>query len=301
MAIRNIWKVKTGSWILEAFDISLPKVVTSVYEGKGSPNSLDEITRIVAGKKHVEFGFSTFLKRLGSEGSLEPISDIILSAGFKLTQEDSDSDGTNDTFIYTPIDLTDSQTLPTFELMADTGYYIRIVDCVVKEMKISFKAGEPAIITFSFVGALDMESLTGTVTGNYDNKDIFKVSSLTLGSDVPQNFETFELTITNTVAERIDPSSENVITGFIITKRNIEASIDPELANLYNVEQVLTNFSMQAGTTDDKVIIKGNNVVVKERELGNRNDLITSPLKLVFLPSLIGANDSIEITFVKKL
>jgi len=300
MAIRNIVKIKSGSWIFEAFDVSLPKINTTVIEGKASPASLDEVTRIFAGKKSVEFSFSTYLKKLGSEGSLEPISDLIKATGFKLTEEDTDADSTNDTFIYTPADVSDAITTPDFEILIGDNYYMSILDCAVKSLKLSFKAGEPVIATFDLVGVFDSESMSGTITGNYDVKEPFKVSSLIVGSAVPQNFETFELTITNTLAERVDPTTDNIITGFIITKRTIEASIDPEFATLYNTEDVLNPFSIFAGTSNDSVKIEGSNVVVESRELGDRNGLVTSPLKLRFLPSSVGANDSITITFVKK-
>ena len=299
MAIRNIVKIKSGSWIFEAFDVSLPKINTTVIEGKASPASLDEVTRIFAGKKSVEFSFSTYLKKLGSEGSLEPISDLIKATGFKLTEEDTDADSTNDTFIYTPADVSDAITTPDFEILIGDNYYMSILDCAVKSLKLDFKAGEPVVATFDVVGVFGSESMSGSVTGNYDIKDPFVSKSLTLGSAVPSNFNAFELTIENTVAERVDPSSNNVITGFIITKRKIEASIDPELATLYNVEDILNPFTITAGSANDSVKIEGPNVVVTDRELGDREGLVTSPLKLKFLPSNPGSNDSITITFKK--
>ena len=299
MAVKNIVQIKSGSWIFEAFDVKLPKVNTAVIEGKGAPASLDEVTRVFGGKKSVEFSFSTYLKHLGTEGSLEPISDIIKAAGFTLAEQDTDNDSTNDTFIYTPAGISDVITVPDFEILIGDKYYIAVNDTAIKSMKLDFKAGEPVVATFDVVGVFGSESMSGSVTGNYDIKDPFVSKSLTLGSAVPSNFNAFELTIENTVAERVDPSSNNVITGFIITKRKIEASIDPELATLYNVEDILNPFTITAGSANDSVKIEGPNVVVTDRELGDREGLVTSPLKLKFLPSNPGSNDSISITFKK--
>ena len=298
MAIRDIWKIKIGTYIFEAFDIKRPHVIADTIDRAGNPAGLDKSVGLVVGKKHVEAGFTTYAKHLGSEGSLPTITDIIKAAGFKLTEQDSDNDGTNDTFIYTPAGLSDTQTFLDIEMQADTGYYAHIDNVVVKYLKITAKIGEPITVEIDFQGVLVSEDTTTQITGNYDTKDPFVAKSLTLGAGVPTSFENFSLEISNDIAERIDPTSADGITGYIITGQEITGSIDPE-ALIKNAGDQLSNFTIQAGSANDMFEVEGANVVVKDREFAERNGLLISNLPLAFYPSAAGQNDALTITFKK--
>ena len=298
MAIRDIWKVKVGSYIFEAFDIKRPHVIADTIERAGNPAGLDKSVGLVVGKKHVEFGFSTYLKHLGTEGSVPTITDLLKAAGFKLTEQDTDNDSINDTFVYAPVALSDAQVDVDVEMQADTGYHIAINDAVVKALKITAKIGEPITVEIDFQGVLLSEDTTTQITGNYDTKDPFVAKNLVLGSEVPTSFENFSLEISNDIAERIDPTSDNGITGFIITGQEITGSIDPE-ALIKSAGDQLSNFTIQAGSSTDMFKIEGVNVVIKDREFAERNGLLIVNLPLAFYPSAAGQNDALTITFKK--
>jgi len=299
MPIRDIWKIGIGSWIIEAFDIQRPKVVVDTIDRAGNPATLLQSTGIFAGKKRVQFGFSTYGKHLGSEGQNPVIADLLKAAGLTETKQDTDSDSTDDTFIYKTAAIGDASTFVDVKMMADTGYYIEINDAVVTQVRIIAKVGEPLIFAFTLVGTLVSEATSGTITGNYDTQDPFIVKEITLGSGVPQYFNAFELTIDNTVAERVDPSAAAGVLGHFITKQSIEGSIDPEFVIKHAAEE-LASFSILLGSTGDSIEIAGGKVLVKDMEPVEDNGLLRSNITLGFYDSASGANDALTITIVKK-
>lgn len=298
MPVRDIWKVKIGTYIFEVFDVKRPHKIVKTLERGGNPAGLDKSVGLTIGSTHVETGFKTYVKTLGTEGSYPTITDLIKASGFNLTTSDSDSDTIIDTFIYKPLSLSDTTTTLTIEMKVDNDYYIKITDAIVKSLKIDIKIGEPIVAEFDFVGVFSSEDTTTAITGDYDIKEPFISKSLTISSGVPDYFEAFSLEINNDVAERVSPSSTYGVQGYIITGQKITGSINPE-AILKSTGDVLTPFSIQVGSSTDYFKIEGAKVVITDRTFTERNGLLLVDLPLAFYPSAAGSNDALTLTFRK--
>ena len=244
----------------------------------------------VPGKRFAEVTFKTEVKGSGTAGTAyTPLGALLQGCG--MTETDGVSDVT-----YTVTDSPASANFfgpgksVTFNIFKDGRKHI--IAGAVGSLKGSFEAGKMAMMEFVFRGvyAEPTDSAPGTQTFNDVVPPLVASTSFTLMGDGNRVAAKFDFDFQNEVSERVDLESAGGLKGFLITNRNPQGAIDPEidaLATFNELNKLTTtteaSSSIVLGATAGNIItVTFPKTQITNVAYGDRNGIVTADISLRF-------------------
>jgi hypothetical protein len=238
----------------------------------------------------IKIKFTTEIKGSGTAATPPEVGPLFKACGFTET--------ISSTVVYAPnsnILTTDSVTIWFYF----DGMAHKITGCR-GTFDIDVKAGQYGKINWEFTGLYKKAEDLALTTGTYQSTIPPRFLSATLALDsYAAIVENFKVSIGNEIAKRVDANAATGILAYFIKGRNVTGELDPELVTIAikdfwamqeNSSQVA--FTAAVGSVaGNRLIIAGPNVQISGIKYGDRENLMTYQLPLVFVPGATGNNE----------
>lgn len=286
------FETPTGENFIEVVEASVPQIVSNVIEKRANPNSLIKTEASYSVKKHVEFTFTTYFRKIAGLSYPPRIAPLFKAAGF------TETTGT-DHIKYTPSTSIDTTVSVLAQYDVDLNpYEVKIKGAVVKSFTIKADLGDFILVEFTLQGVLESESATATsITPTDDTTQLIIAHSLATTAGI-ENLDHFEITVNNTIYESPDPSSTTTIGRYYVVAQEITGNIKGEFSNdfLPDAADEISSFNIGRSTyfaiegakvqlsEEDSVTID-NEVFVHSINLKFHDDNTGEPLSIKFYGS----------------
>ncbi len=252
---------------------------------------------IVAVGEGLKLKFKTELKGSGTAGTPPEIDPLLQSCNFTVTNVPETSD------TYAPNSDTSTGKSSTIYFYLD-GFLHLLTGCR-GTFDIDLKAGEYGSISWEFTGLYAGPTDTTMATGVAVNTTVpprFLSASFAIDS-YAAIIETMKIKIANEIARRPSANAATGILEYFVKDRKITGEIDPEVVALAtknfwtmwsgNSQVALT--ATVGSTAGNRCVISASKVQVDSMKYGERENILTYALPLLFMPD--DGNDEISLAF----
>lgn len=171
-------------------------------------------------------------------------------------------------------------------------------------VKLEAKANEVGKFTFEFTGlyANPVDDTLPTATYNQTLPPVFQSASLSFDSYAAV-VESLSIDLGNSISRRPDANAASGILEYFIGDRQVKGEIDPEAVALTTKDfwtmwrsSSAVAFTATIGqTAGNKLTVSGPKVAIDELKYGDRENILTYSMPLIFTPN--AGDDEIKFTF----
>lgn len=241
--------------------------------------------------------FTTELKGSGAAGTAPEIGCLLQACGFTETVTPATSS------VYAPNSLID--TAKSVTIYFSRHNIMHEINGAVGTFSIESKVNEYPKIKWEFqglyVGPIDSAIVAGTF--NATLPPIFRAAQFQIDAYAAV-IESLKIDVKNEIAMRRDANAATGIVSYFIKERSVSGEIDPEIValatkNFFSLWEAGTAaaFTARFGATAGNICtITASHVQLEQPKYGDRDNILTAQIPLVFTPSSAG-NDEISISF----
>lgn len=269
--------------------------VVTALERANTRSFLGAFPKVNVGEA-IKIKFTTEVKGSGTAGTAPEVSPLFQACGFTETIVPATS------VTYTP-----NSNILTADSCTIWFYFDGMVHKVAGcrgTFGLEAKASQYAKINWEFTGIYQKAADLALATGTYQTTVPPKFVSALLAIDsYAAIVENFKVNIGNEIAKRVSANEATGILSYFIKARNVTGEIDPELvtiatkdfwATLDNSSQVAFTAKV-AGAAGNILTITGPKVQVTNLSYGDRDNLMTYQMPLVFVPN--AGNDEVSFAY----